>query len=200
MAKTNQTTGRRKSAEALMSPPVTDDDRVGDINGLIAEMNDDPDARVGAARLLEEIASVQAEHALGLHMLRATFGLTQTERAGALGISQANVAQSEQRGDMLVSTLRRYVETITGGELRLLVTVPGRAPLEFNLIEVEDAERAADRLRQRSDDIRVMIVGSSVSADLEVAAECFADDVRGGHPILLGACCDLVVELGVEAD
>jgi hypothetical protein len=55
---------------------------------------------------------------------------------------------------MLVSTLRRYVETITGGELRLLVTVPGRAPLEFNLIEVEGAERAADRPRQRSGDIR----------------------------------------------
>ena len=154
MAKTNQTTGRRRAAEALMSPPATEDDRVGDINGLIAEMNDDPDARVGAARVLEEIAGVQAEHALGLQMLRATFGLTQTELAGALGISQANVAQTEQRGDMLVSTLRRYVETITGGELRLLVTVPGRAPLEFNLIEVEGAERAADRPRQRGGELR----------------------------------------------
>ena len=153
MAKTNQTTGRRKAAEALTSPPVTDDDRFGDINGLIAEMNDDPDARVGAARVLEEIAGAQAEHALGLQMLRATFGLTQTELAAALGISQANVAQTEQRGDMLVSTLRRYVETITGGELRLLVTVPGRAPLEFNLIEVEGAARATDRPRQRSGDL-----------------------------------------------
>ena len=105
--------------------------------GIGQAVNDDPDARVGAARVREESAGVQAEHALGLQMLRATFGLTQTELAGALGVSRANVAQTEQRGDMLVSTLRRYAETITGGELRLLVTVPGRAPLEFNLIEVE---------------------------------------------------------------
>lgn len=152
MATPNRTTGRRKSADALMSPPVAADDRFGEINGLIAEMNDESDARAGAARVLEEIAGAQAEHALGLQMLRATFGLTQTELAGALGISQANVAQTEQRGDMLVSTLRRYVETITGGELRLLVTMPGRAPLEFNLIEVEGAEGTADRPRGRSGD------------------------------------------------
>ena len=154
MAKTNQTTGRRKAAEALMSPSSTDGDTFGDINGLIAEMNDDPDARAGAARVLEEIAGAQAEHALGLQMLRATFGLTQTELAHALGISQANVAQTEQRGDMLVSTLRRYVETITGGELRLLVTVPGRAPLEFNLTEVESTAESAAPPRRRGDDVR----------------------------------------------
>ena len=100
----------------------------------------------------EEIAGAQAEHALGLQMLRAAFGLTQTELAAAFGISQANVAQTEQRGDMLVSTLRRYVETITGGELRLVVTVPGHAPLEFNLIEVERAEATNERSHQRGAD------------------------------------------------
>jgi DNA-binding XRE family transcriptional regulator len=152
MSKTSRATGRRKHDGVLMSPPVAEDDRFGDIRGLIAEMDDVPDARAGAARVLEEIAGAQAEHALGLQMLRATFGLTQTELAGALGISQANVAQTEHRGDMLVSTLRRYVETITGGELRLLVTVPGRAPLEFNLIEVESSDAPSDRPRRRGND------------------------------------------------
>lgn len=153
MDKTNRATARRKPADALISPPVAAD-RFGDISGLIAEMSDATDARAGAARVLEEIAGAQAEHALGLQLLRAAFGLTQIELARALGISQANVAQTEQRGDMLVSTLRRYVETITGGELRLLVTVPGRAPLEFNLIEVESTEATSDRARQRGGDAR----------------------------------------------
>lgn len=152
--KTNRATGRRKPADAVMSPAITADEHFGEINGLIAEMNDAADARAGAARVLEEIAGAQAEHALGLQMLRATFGLTQTELAHALGVSQANVAQTEQRGDILVSTLRRYVETITGGELRLLVTVPGRAPLEFNLTEVEAVAPTTAGPRRRSDDGR----------------------------------------------
>ena len=152
--KTNRATGRRKPADAVMSPPVGAEDHFSEINGLIAEMNDAPDARAGAALVLEEVAGAQAEHALGLQMLRATFGLTQTELAHALGVSQANVAQTEQRGDILVSTLRRYVETITGGDLRLLVAVPGRAPLEFNLTEVEATEPATARPGRRSDDAR----------------------------------------------
>ena len=38
------------------------------------------------------------------------------------------------------------------------------------------------------------------SAGVEVVPDCFADDVGSGHTVAFGACCDLVVELGVEAD
>ena len=33
---------------------------------------------------------------------------------------------------------------------------------------------------------------------MEVVPDCFADDVGSGHTVAFGACCDLVVELGVE--
>jgi hypothetical protein len=38
------------------------------------------------------------------------------------------------------------------------------------------------------------------SARVEVAAECFSDDVGRGDTVALGACCNLDVELGVEAN
>ena len=38
------------------------------------------------------------------------------------------------------------------------------------------------------------------SAGVEIAAECFSDDVGGRDPVLFGARCDLFIELGVEAD
>ena len=40
----------------------------------------------------------------------------------------------------------------------------------------------------------------SESAGVEVTAQRFADDVGGGDAVALGACCDLDVELRVEAN
>jgi predicted XRE-type DNA-binding protein len=51
---------------------------------------------------------------------RARAGLTQSEVAERMGVTQSDVSRFERRHDLLVSTLRRYVNAI-GGRLELRV-------------------------------------------------------------------------------
>ncbi len=60
--------------------------------------------------LLEEIA---------LHELRGRAGLTQSDLAGVLAVSQAAVSKTEHADDIKVSTLRAYLAGL-GAELRLM--------------------------------------------------------------------------------
>lgn len=46
--------------------------------------------------------------------LRNASGLTQSELAERLGMTQAQVSQIESRNDFLVSTMRRYIEALGG--------------------------------------------------------------------------------------
>ena len=62
------------------------------------------------AELIQEVHSLQA--------LRLALESTQVAVAEKLGVSQANVAKLEQRTDVLLSTLREYIEAL-GGELHL---------------------------------------------------------------------------------
>lgn len=52
---------------------------------------------------------------------RARAGLTQSEVAERMGVSQSDVSKLERRDDLLLSTLRRYVEAV-GGRLELRLT------------------------------------------------------------------------------
>jgi transcriptional regulator with XRE-family HTH domain len=73
-----------------------------------------------------------------LRDMRRAMALTQETVAEALGIKQVNVSQLEKRSDLLLSTLRRYVEAM-GGELELTARFPGRAPLRLKgLAEVRE--------------------------------------------------------------
>lgn len=58
-----------------------------------------------------------------LSRLRQDQGLVQQELAERLAVSQACVAGMEQKQDMLLSTLRRYVRAL-GGELELIARFP----------------------------------------------------------------------------
>ena len=58
-----------------------------------------------------------------LARLREDMGLTQTQMAGRLSINQASISQIEKRGDLRLSTLRRYVRAL-GGQLEVRVKVP----------------------------------------------------------------------------
>ncbi len=60
--------------------------------------------------------------------LRKACDLTQTKLAKDLAISQVSVARMEKRSDLLISTVRSYVEAM-GGELNLVVRFPGRKPV-----------------------------------------------------------------------
>lgn len=69
-----------------------------------------------------------SELASTLRGLRHASAQTQQDVAGRLGVGQDTVSRIERRNDMLISTLRRYVQSI-GGELELVVRFPDRAPL-----------------------------------------------------------------------
>ena len=56
-------------------------------------------------------------------MLRKVNDLTQVDIAHATGMSQAEISRIEQRADILLSTLRKFIEA-SGGELELVVRHP----------------------------------------------------------------------------
>lgn len=81
------------------------------------------------ARIEIEADRLHAEY-LTLKALRKAKALTQTQLAETLGVRQATVAQFERRSDLLISTLRSYVEAM-GGRLNLMVEFPGKAPVSL---------------------------------------------------------------------
>ena len=74
------------------------------------------------ARIEEEAKQLHAEY-LTLQELRKAKALTQVQLAKTLGVRQATVAQMEKRNDLMLSTLRSYVEAM-GGTLKLSVEFP----------------------------------------------------------------------------
>ena len=83
-------------------------------------MNQLPDDRRN--RIIAESDRLEAEH-LTLQMLRKAKKLTQAQLADVLDIRQATVSNMEKRSDLLLSTLRGYVEAM-GGKLSLTVEFP----------------------------------------------------------------------------
>lgn len=63
-----------------------------------------------------------------LKELRKRSGQTQEELAAELGVGQDTISRLEKRSDMLLSTLRHYVESI-GGHLALVATFPDQPPV-----------------------------------------------------------------------
>ncbi len=73
---------------------------------------------------------LEAEY-LTLQELRKTAGLTQAHVSEGLNIPQSNVSRLEKSADMLLSTLRGYVEAV-GGKLNLTVELPDKPPIKLN--------------------------------------------------------------------
>ncbi|MBT4934382.1 MAG: helix-turn-helix transcriptional regulator [Rhodospirillaceae bacterium] len=65
-----------------------------------------------------------AEH-LALIELRAAMNKTQVKVARELGVQQTTVSRMEKRSDMLISTLRQYIEAM-GGDLDIVARFPDR--------------------------------------------------------------------------
>lgn len=63
-----------------------------------------------------------------LQELRQAHKLTQKRMAEVLGIGQDSVSRLEQRSDLLISTLRGYVEAM-GGRLSLVAEFPNQNPV-----------------------------------------------------------------------
>ena len=59
--------------------------------------------------------------------LRQAMQKTQVDLAAALHVGQDSISRLEKRSDMLLSTLRGYIEAI-GGKLEIVARFPNRPP------------------------------------------------------------------------
>jgi transcriptional regulator with XRE-family HTH domain len=84
----------------------------------------------GTARLLAEMP---------LQELRRARELSQQQLAETLGEKQPSISKLEQRTDMYISTLRRYIEAM-GGELNIVARFPEGAVRITQFAEQSDLE------------------------------------------------------------
>ena len=73
---------------------------------------------------IEANADAKHKQYLALKELRRARNMTQVQLAEVLGIQQASVAKMEKGGDVMLSTLRRFIEAM-GGKLEIVATMPG---------------------------------------------------------------------------
>ena len=78
---------------------------------------------------------------MSLRELRHAVNKTQKTLARTLNMGQDGVSRLEKRGDLLLSTLRNYVEA-AGGDLTLVVQFPDKEPIAIRGFgEIAAAER-----------------------------------------------------------
>jgi DNA-binding XRE family transcriptional regulator len=89
---------------------------------LLSELTPERRAKVEAEgkRLIAEVKS--------LKQLRKAHKLTQARLAKKLRTSQNQISRIEQNSDVLMSTLRTYVEAV-GGKLRIVAEFPNAPPV-----------------------------------------------------------------------
>ena len=66
--------------------------------------------------------------------LRKAHKLTQQRLAKSLGMGQDQISKLEQRSDLLLSTLRNYIEAM-GGKLTIMAEFPEHKPVMISGIE-----------------------------------------------------------------
>ena len=87
--------------------------------------------------------AARAQELASLKDLRQAVEQTQADLAAALGVGQDTISRLEKRSDMLLSTLRRYIESL-GGKLELVAQFPNRPPVIIDRIgEVAAPQRRA---------------------------------------------------------
>ncbi len=85
-----------------------------------------PRARARYDAVLAEINQRQAT----LRRLREARAFTQSAIAELLDMDQSEVSRLERRTDMLLSTLKRFIEA-TGGQMHIVVSYPDGGPVEL---------------------------------------------------------------------
>jgi transcriptional regulator with XRE-family HTH domain len=83
---------------------------------------------------------------MSLRELRQARRLTQAHMAEALGIGQDSVSRLEKRTDLLLTTLRGYVEAL-GGRLSLIAEFPDREPVVLSSLAITKPVGLAPRRR-----------------------------------------------------
>jgi DNA-binding XRE family transcriptional regulator len=95
------------------------------LTDVMNTLSDERRARV-EARAQELIAEEMT-----LRDLRKARDLTQVRMAELLGVGQDNISRLEGRADMLISTLRSYVQAM-GGDLALVARFPDRPDVSLS--------------------------------------------------------------------
>lgn len=109
------------------------------INALPAERRSRIDARS------EELIADE----MTLRDLRKAQDMTQTRMAELLGVGQDNISRLESRADMLVSTLRNYVNAM-GGSLDMIVHFPDRPAISLSTLFDHEEETKRPSRRKHS--------------------------------------------------
>lgn len=65
-----------------------------------------------------------------LQQLRKKLGISQTELAEILKVSQASVSKQERQADMQISTLCQIIRAM-GGTLKVTASIPGKGEFEL---------------------------------------------------------------------
>ncbi len=95
------------------------------------------------AKIDARAAELIAEE-MTLRDLRRALNRTQVALAKQLGVKQETISRLEKRSDMLLSTLRSYVEAM-GGELDLVAKFPDRPAVRLKGLPLAQAEADAGR-------------------------------------------------------
>lgn len=84
----------------------------------------------------QQRVEVRAMELATLKDLRLAAQQTQEQLAATLGVGQDTISRLEKRSDMLLSTLRHYVESM-GGKLELVAQFPNRPPVVIEHLGVD---------------------------------------------------------------
>jgi len=91
-------------------------------------------------RKVEVRAAELIAEEMTLRELRQAHRRTQECIAEALGIGQEGVSRLEKRSDLLISTLRSYIEAM-GGSLSIIAKFPDHPPVEVSGLANIEAKR-----------------------------------------------------------
>ena len=94
---------------------------------------------VARRKKIEARARQLVAEEVSLRELRRAHKLTQAKIAETLGIGQDQVSCLEQRSDLLLSTLRGYVEAL-GGHLTIVAEFPHQKPVVLSGLETLEAD------------------------------------------------------------
>ncbi|TKB88965.1 MAG: helix-turn-helix domain-containing protein [Nitrospira sp.] len=98
---------------------------------------------------IEARAATLIAEEMSLRDLRQALTLTQVRMAETLGIGQDGISRLEKRSDLLLSTLRTYIEAM-GGQLSLIAEFPDREPVTLTgLATMETAPHPSTRRRRK---------------------------------------------------
>ena len=116
--------------------------------------------RVSARRRkgIEARAEALVAEEMTLQDLRKALELTQLNQAERLDVKQESISNLEKRSDLLLSTLRGYIEAM-GGDLSLLVRFPDRPPVELKTLR--PPSKSARPARSRKSKGRAAVLSRS---------------------------------------